>query len=191
MNVYIHKRPLSECKKLCTSIGPKFWNFWIQKPTMAPMAFKHFTPNFERARTFTFVHVHILDVRERAPPATPTFGCARRNGKRPTILFPCLGVQRTASTNSTTNQSAANSTSPSSTTTTTSASVDYQSFNLISAVHHLEDSIHAVNPVLNLGDVTLSSTTPQSNQTAKVVTSLQQQLPPSNLLQLSLRSLSW
>ena len=50
---------------------------------MAPMAFKHFTPNFERARTFTFVHVHILDVRERAPPATPTFGCSRRNGKRP------------------------------------------------------------------------------------------------------------
>ena len=54
---------------------------------MAPMAFKHFTPNFERARTFTFVNVHILDVRERAPPATPTFGCARRNGKRPTVLL--------------------------------------------------------------------------------------------------------
>ena len=53
---------------------------------MAPMAFKHFTPNFERARTFTFVHVHILDVRERAPPVTPNFGCARRNGKRPTLL---------------------------------------------------------------------------------------------------------
>ena len=52
---------------------------------MAPMAFKHFTPNFERARTFTFVHVHILDVRERAPPATPTFGCARRNSKRLTL----------------------------------------------------------------------------------------------------------
>ena len=48
------------------------------------MAFKHFTPNFERARTFTFVHVHNLDVRERAPPATPKFGCARRNGKKPT-----------------------------------------------------------------------------------------------------------
>ena len=31
MNVYFHKRPLSECKKLCTSIVPKFWNFWIQK----------------------------------------------------------------------------------------------------------------------------------------------------------------
>ena len=52
---------------------------------MAPMAFKHFTPNFERARTFTFVNVQVLDVCERAPPATPTFGCARRNGKRPTI----------------------------------------------------------------------------------------------------------
>ena len=54
---------------------------------MAPMAFKHFTPNFERARTFTFVHVHILDVRERAPPVTPNFGCARRNGKRPKELL--------------------------------------------------------------------------------------------------------
>ena len=54
------------------------------KHPLAPMTFKHFTPNFERARTFTFVHVHILDVCERAPPATPTFGCARRNGKRPT-----------------------------------------------------------------------------------------------------------
>ena len=44
---------------------------------MAPMAFKHFTLNFERARTFTFVHVHVLDVRERAPPVTPNFGiCA-------------------------------------------------------------------------------------------------------------------
>ena len=61
-------------------------NFGIfgSKKTMAPMAFKHFTPNFERARTFTFVHVHVLDVRERAPPVTPNFGCARRNGKRPT-----------------------------------------------------------------------------------------------------------
>ena len=65
----------------------KFQNFAIfgAKHPLAPMAFKHFTPNFERARTFTFVNVHILDVRERAPPATPTFGCARRNGKRPTM----------------------------------------------------------------------------------------------------------
>ena len=36
------------------------------------MTLKHFTPNFERARTLTFVLVHILDVRERAPLVTPT-----------------------------------------------------------------------------------------------------------------------
>ena len=57
---------------------------------MAPMAFKHFTPNFKRARTFTFVHAHILDVRERAPPVTPNSGCARQNGKRPTICYNAL-----------------------------------------------------------------------------------------------------
>ena len=51
---------------------------------MAPMAFRHFTTNFEGARTFTFVHVHILDVCERAHPVTPNFGCARPNGERPT-----------------------------------------------------------------------------------------------------------
>ena len=30
------------------------------------------------------MHVYVSDVRERAPPVTPNFGCARRNGKRPT-----------------------------------------------------------------------------------------------------------
>ena len=64
----------------------KFQNFAIfgAKHPLAPLAFKHFTPNYERARTFTFVYIHVLDVRGREPPATPTFGCARRNGKRPT-----------------------------------------------------------------------------------------------------------
>ena len=60
---------------------------------MAPMAFKHFTPNFKRARTFTFVHVHILDVRERALPATPTFGCAEWQKTDDTSpLLVCKGV---------------------------------------------------------------------------------------------------
>ena len=42
----------------------KFQNFAIfgAKHLLEPLAFKHFTPNFERARTYTFVHVHILDV---------------------------------------------------------------------------------------------------------------------------------
>ena len=54
---------------------------------MAPMEFKHFTPNFERARTFTFVNVHILDVRERVPPATPTLDVRVRMAKdRRTIV---------------------------------------------------------------------------------------------------------
>ena len=72
----------------------KILEFLDPKKTMAPMAFKHFTPNFERARTFTFVHVHVLDVRERAPPATPNFGCVRRNGKRPTPSFPRVMMGR-------------------------------------------------------------------------------------------------
>ena len=50
------------------------------------MAFKHFPPNFERERTFTFVHGHVLDyVHVRL--GLPTFGCARRNGKRPRGAF--------------------------------------------------------------------------------------------------------
>ena len=72
---------------MCASKIPKFCNFGAKHP-LAPMAFKHFTPNFERARTFTFVYVNILEVRGCAPPATPTFGCARRNGKRRTKLAP-------------------------------------------------------------------------------------------------------
>ena len=47
-----------------------FQNFAIfgAKHPLAPMMFKHFTPNFERARTFTFVNVRLgllqlLDVR--------------------------------------------------------------------------------------------------------------------------------
>ena len=56
------------------------------------------------------------------------------------IPFPCLGVQRTASTNCTTNQCAASWTSAFSTTTTTSGDVAYQCFNHISGVHHLDDS---------------------------------------------------
>ena len=37
------------------------------KHPLSAMAFMHFTPNFERTRTFTFVIVHILKVRECAP----------------------------------------------------------------------------------------------------------------------------
>ena len=91
------------------------------------------------------------------------------------ILFPCLGVQRTASTNCTTNQFAASWTLPFSTTTTTSGDVAYQCFNHISGVLHLDDS----NLDLNLGDVTLSLTTRQLNRTAKVGIYHQRRLLPS------------
>ena len=87
--VYVHKMDAKRRIHSCNGCAPrKFQNFAIfgAKHPLASMAFKHFTPNFERARTFTFVYVHILDVRGRAPPATPTFGCARRNGKRPTVI---------------------------------------------------------------------------------------------------------
>ena len=85
--VYVQEMDAQSHIRSCIGCArQKFQNFAIfgAKHPLAPMAFKHFTPNFERARTFTFVHVHILDVRGRAPPVTPTFGCARRNGKRPT-----------------------------------------------------------------------------------------------------------
>ena len=64
----------------------KYDLFGVKRPLVL-MPFKHFIPNFERARTFIFVQVHILDVRGRAIPATPTFGCERRNGKRPTMGY--------------------------------------------------------------------------------------------------------
>ena len=86
--VYVQEMDAQSRIRSCTGCARrKFQNFAIfgAKHPLAPMAFKHFTPNFERARTFTFVYVHILDVRGCAPPATPTFGCARRNGKRPTL----------------------------------------------------------------------------------------------------------
>ena len=78
--IYVHFLNVKTCEH------PPDQNFGIfrSKKTIAPMAFKHFTTKFERARKFKFVHVHILDVCGRAPPVTPTFGCARRNGKRPT-----------------------------------------------------------------------------------------------------------
>ena len=85
--VYVHEMDAETYIRSCIGCARrKFQNFAIfgAKHPLAPMAFKHFTPNFERARMFTFVHVHILDVRGRAPPATPKFGCARRSGKRPT-----------------------------------------------------------------------------------------------------------
>ena len=95
MNVFIvvyvqemdAKRPIHSCIGCARR---KFQNFAIfgAKHPLAPMAFKHFTPNFGCAITFTFVYVQILDVCGRAPPATPIVGCARRNGKRPTIA--CL-----------------------------------------------------------------------------------------------------
>ena len=88
--VYVQEMDAQSRIRSCTGCArQKFQNFAIfgAKHPLAPMAFKHFTPNFERAGTFTFVYVHILDVGGCAPPATPTFGCARRNGKRPTHLF--------------------------------------------------------------------------------------------------------
>ena len=91
MNVFIvvYVQEMGAQSRILSCIGctrQKFQNFAIfgDKHPLAPMAFKHFTPNFERARRFTFMHLHILDVRGRAPPITSTFGCARRNGKRPT-----------------------------------------------------------------------------------------------------------
>ena len=89
--VYVQEMDAKSHIRSCTGCARrKFQNFAIfgAKHLLAPMAFKHFTPNFERARTFTFVYVHILDVGGCAPPATPTFGCARRNGKRPTRQNP-------------------------------------------------------------------------------------------------------
>ena len=85
--VYVQEMDAQSRIRSCTGCARrKFQNFAIfgAKHPLAPMAFKHFTPNFERERTFTFMYVHILDVRGCAPPATPTFGCERRNGKRPT-----------------------------------------------------------------------------------------------------------
>ena len=85
--VYVQEMDSEIRKRSCIGCaGQKFRNFAIfgAKHPLAPRAFKHLTPNFERARTFKFVHVHILDVRGRAPAATQTFGYARRNGKRPT-----------------------------------------------------------------------------------------------------------
>ena len=81
----------SSCiRSYITCAHRKIQNFAIfgAKHSLAPMAFKPFTPNFERARTFSFVYVHILDVRGRAPPDTPTFGCVRWNGKSPTHSAP-------------------------------------------------------------------------------------------------------
>ena len=76
--VYVQEMDAKSHKRSCIGCARQKYQkceIFGAKHPLAPMAFKHFTPNFERARTFTFVHVHILDVR----------GCARRNGKRPTI----------------------------------------------------------------------------------------------------------
>ena len=51
---------------------------------LLPFRRVHLNPNFERTRVFIFVYFQILDVRGSSPPAIPTFGCSRRNGKRRT-----------------------------------------------------------------------------------------------------------
>ena len=79
-----HSNTFMDVHMHACSLHGNFRNFGAKK-SLASMEYKHSTPSFERVRMFSLVHVQILNVHGRVPPAHLTAERWRHKYKTQTI----------------------------------------------------------------------------------------------------------